>query len=106
MNQLKHMPAWIGGRQFIVRSDAMRLASLLTWLRLYQILGNKYVRDPRAIDYRSNPFAGFENPVGRIITQARARSLAPLLPLDLADLRAELEEPAWGGNGPREASAQ
>ena len=98
MNHLKHLPAWIGSRQFIVRSDSVRLASLLSWLRLYQILGQKYVHDPRAIDYQSNPFTGVENPVGRIITQARERNLAPLLPHDLAELRAEMEEVAAGSS--------
>ena len=78
MDHLKYLPAWIGSRQFIVRSDFMRLASLLTWLRLYQILGQKYAFDERSSAYRTNPIIEVENPVGRIITQARAHNLASI----------------------------
>ena len=92
LDELKRMPDWVGSRQFVVRSDVNRLASLLTWLRLYQILAlDRFRSDPRAVYYRSNAFADVNNPIGKIITQARDHTLAPLLPADFDELLANLD---------------
>jgi hypothetical protein len=92
LDELKRIPDWVGSRQFVVRSDVNRLASLLTWLRLYQILAlDRFRSDPRAVYYRSNAFADVNNPIGKIITQARDHTLAPLLPADFDELLANLD---------------
>jgi hypothetical protein len=69
---------------------------LLTWLRLYTILTKHRGWDERAQAYEVNPFEGVKNPVGRVITQARNRTLAPLREEDLAELWVEL---GAGGEG-------
>jgi len=99
LDELKRMPDWVGSRQFVVRSDVNRLASLLTWLRLYQILAlDRFRSDPRAVYYRSNAFADVNNPIGKIITQARDHTLAPLNSDDFDELLAELDARNNGRN--------
>jgi hypothetical protein len=89
-DQSRALKIWVGSRRFIASCDGERLASLLTWLRLYSILHEYGGWDPRAQEYDVNPFDGVRNPVGRIITQARNRTLAPLREEDLEQLRDEL----------------
>lgn len=91
LDELKRIPDRAGSRQFVVHSDVNRLASLLTWLRLYRIRrGTDFERPPfRLLPYQR--VCDVNNPIGKIITQARDHTLAPLNSDDFDELLAELD---------------
>jgi hypothetical protein len=85
---------WHGASGFLVELHDEDLLILLTWLWLWDLWrdASPYALDGPSTRYARNPWTGVQNPVGKIITQVRRRSPAPLHADDLADLKATLNE--------------
>ena len=82
------MPEWTGAEAFMFTLDEGQLIALASWLYLW-FLG----KHPKEMSkYKRWPLAGVENVVGKIITQARAGNVAPLVEEHRELLSNELKE--------------
>ena len=93
------LPEWNGANSFLANCTEQELSACATWLHLWNLTtnhGNGYdlLETQRlAADcslYRTQPFEGVTNPVGKIIEQSRRGNPAPLHPTHQKTLSKQL----------------